>query len=360
MIEARAALLPICLLSACLHDDVQLFPLASGPVGLDAALDAGQSPGRTTRSGTCGGKSYQAEGKALEILLLVDNSYSALFPTGLDCLLGATDPRCLFAWNVSLAELQRFVNDPLSSGISVALKYFGTSCDPLEYQTPDVAMGRLPEHAPVIIQNLQATFPANETATRPALEGALAYARQRVQSPGYNARMIIVLLADDGPDETDCTDNGVAALARVAASGRAVEPPIDTYVFTTTGVSLESVAKAGGTERTIPVTLATEGQLAASLQRVRDQELAGLPCEYMIPPEYYQRVNDPALVNLRRDGVPQGRVSDASACDPLLGGWYYDDPQKPKHILTCESTCAALRRGGTVDIQLECPTVVLY
>jgi hypothetical protein len=71
-------------------------------------------------------------------------------------------------------------------------------------------------------------------------------------------------------------------------------------------------------------------------------------------------VNDPALVNLRRDGQPLGRVTGASACDDQPGGWYYDDPAQPARILTCPSTCSALKRGGTVDIQLECPTVILY
>jgi hypothetical protein len=308
--------------------------------------------------GPCGGSSFRAENKALEILFLVDTSASNILPARIECLLNLD---FCPAWNVTFSELGTFVNDPRSAGISVALRYFGKPCDPRVYETPDVAMGRLPEHTTAIMESLRATQPFDDTPTRPALEGALSYARRRTQLPGYNARMIVVLITDDDPDPEDCADNDVPALTRVAAKGAAFNPPLATYVFVTTiETALDAVARAGATERSIYADLGQVGALSAALNNLRERELAGLPCEYALPTQYFQRVNDPALVNLRRDGAPLGRVSGANACDRVVGGWYYDDPVNPSRILTCQSTCSALRAGGTVDIQLECPTVILY
>jgi hypothetical protein len=355
-VRLRAALCASWLLLGCVREEVDLLDRAP----TDGAA-AGHNDATGARGGQCGGSSYRAVNKALEILLLVDASGSAFLPAGLDCFLTAAPASCRLAWEVATSEIGNFVNDARSAGISLALKYFGSSCEPRDYQIPDVPMGQLPEHAPAVSQSLLVTLPLADTATRPALEGGLAYARQRSASAGYNARMIIVLLADFGPDEQDCANNNIAALTDVAASGSTRDPAIPTYVFVTTrSTELDQVARAGGTERSIMADLAQTGALSSALNSLRDRELAGLPCEYMLPAAYFERVKDPSLVNLRRDGVALGRVRDPSACSEAKGGWYYDDPTLPSRILTCPGTCSALRSGGSVDIQLDCPTFVLY
>lgn len=342
------------LLLGCVREEVDLLSRADTARALD-----GGAAGLAGGGGSCGGNSYRAVNKALEILLLVDSSLSGFFPAGFDCVFNPAT--CRLAWEVATSEIVSFVNDPRSTGISLALKYFGKSCEPRDYQTPDVPMGQLPEQASAVTLSLGATLPVSETTMRPALEGGLAYARQRSTAAGYNARMIIVLLGDLSLDAGDCPSNDVAALTEVAASGSALDPPISTYVFVTTRASeLDPVARAGATERSIMADLALTGALSSALNSLRDRELAGLPCEYMLPAPYFERVKDPGLVNLRRDGVALGRVRDASTCSEAKGGWYYDDPTRPSRILTCPSTCAALKRGGSVDIQLDCPTLVLY
>ena len=343
-----------CLLPSCFHEEVQLLP-AGGAEGADAATATARPP-----NGQCGGSSYQATNKALEILLLVDESGTAILP-GFDCFLNINATACAGAWAVTVNEITTFVNDPRSAGISIAVRYFGSSCEPRDYETPDVPMGRLPEHAIAIMQSLGLKIPLTDTATRPALEGALTYARRRIARPDYNARMIVALIADDGPEPDDCPNNDVPATAQVAASGAASDPAIPTHVFVTTRTTeLDEVARAGGTERSIAADFLQPGALAAALIGLRDRELAGLPCEYMLPAAYFERVRNPRLVNLRRDGEPLGRVQDVAACEEARGGWYYDNPDAPSRILTCPSTCSALRRGGSVDIQLDCPTVILY
>jgi hypothetical protein len=353
--------------AGCFREEVELVPpVRANASDASAPGDAGADAG-SDRGGHCGGNAYRALGKALEVLVLVDRTASGILPAelNLDCLLFA-DAGCggQTYWGVTVDELARFVNDPRSAGISLALRYFGNQdeCDAQTYQTPDVGMGTLPGHAAAITQSLMNALPLSfGTTTRPALEGAILFARQRAQSPGYNARMVILLVTDGEVDESDCpSDNTVSSVVRVAATGLALSPPVPTYVFiTSTSRALDEVARAGGTERSILADLRQPGALSAALNLVREREVSGLPCEYDMPAQYFVRVNDPSLVNLTRDGVAVGRVEGSQACTQK-GGWYYDNPQKPTRILTCSSTCDALKRSGTVEIQLDCPTIILY
>jgi hypothetical protein len=111
-------------------------------------------------------------------------------------------------------ELERFTSDPRSKGISLALKYFGTECDADFYSKPDVPMGTLPEHGAAISESLHKTLPLAETATRPALEGALSFLRQRASGAGKDARHIILLVTDGYPDEADCPNNSTQAVSQ--------------------------------------------------------------------------------------------------------------------------------------------------
>jgi hypothetical protein len=286
---------------------------------------------------------------------------------GLNCLETGALEDCFSStgatlWDIAVAELKQFAGDPKSAGISLALKYFGTECDPDFYAKPDLALGKLPEHASAVAASLGATLPIANTATRPALEGALSYAHARTSTPGYNARQIILLVTDGYPDEADCPDNTTAAAAATAAKGQAMQPAISTYVFVTVpGVTLDPIAQAGGTERAFSAELKTVGALRAALGKVRDQELAALPCEYELPESYFSEVKDPSRVNLTRDGSPLGRVNGPADCDGAgSSGWYYDDPANPRRILTCPAACASLKGASTVNVQLKCPTVVLF
>ena len=88
-------------------------------------------------------------------------------------------------------------------------------------------------------------------------------------------------------------------------------------------------------------------------------------CSYRIPaPQQgaldFQRVNvEQRAGNGTRTLI--GNVTDARACHPVRGGWYYDvDPAAgtPRTITLCEASCAALRAdaGARLDIVLGCKT----
>jgi hypothetical protein len=308
----------------------------------------------------CGGSTYLAKAKELEIFVLFDNSASMLLPAeGLDCLADPTT--CLSGqspWEIAVAELKSFTKDPKSNGISIAVKYFGTECEPSFYATPDVPMAALPANASAIEQSLDATIPLAETATRPALQGALEYMRARGKLPEHNARQIVLVVTDGYPDETDCPDNSTQSVCQVAATGLASEPAIATYVFVTArGVSIDEIAKAGGTEKAFAADLTHVGALTAALNSVRDRELAALPCEYDLPPEYFNDVKDPGKVNLVRDGKPIARVDGTAGCGTDADAWYYDNRDAPTRILTCAKACGNLKHAAAVNVQLKCPTV---
>jgi hypothetical protein len=317
-------------------------------------------------SAACGGASYVAKGKSLEILVLFDASLSMALPAiSWECLTtgeGCTTIESVLyttLWKVAISELMSFARDPRASGVSVALKYFGVECSPDAYATPDVPLGVLPMQATQLQASLEQTWPVFASTTRPALEGALSFVRKRNADPGHNARDIVLIITSGLPDEASCEDNSNTAVSRVAAQGLAEQSSTSTYVFVTApDLPLDDIARAGGTEQAILADLSKAGTLSEALLRVVEREVAALPCEYELPREYFERVNDPTLVNLTRNGVPVAMVRDASACGPA-GGWHYDNPAQPKRILTCHSTCVDLKTGGAVDIQLDCPTITL-
>ncbi|MCA9620184.1 MAG: hypothetical protein KC731_14280 [Myxococcales bacterium] len=93
---------------------------------------------------------------------------------------------------------------------------------------------------------------------------------------------------------------------------------------------------------------------------------AGVPCQYPIPEPPDQAELDPSKVNVAftdGDGNIHEilQVAGYGACDPVLGGWYYDDPVNPTAISMCPATCdfVSTDAGGSMDIKFGCATKVL-
>jgi hypothetical protein len=81
-------------------------------------------------------------------------------------------------------------------------------------------------------------------------------------------------------------------------------------------------------------------------------------CMYELPDSAAQYLPDRVNLQHTYEGQSQNvaRVDDMSACDPVAGGFYYDDPQNPTWIIACEATCARFGAGGEVTVVLGCPT----
>jgi len=61
------------------------------------------------------------------------------------------------------------------------------------------------------------------------------------------------------------------------------------------------------------------------------------------------------------NGQPQivKQVRNQSECDPVNGGWFYDNPQNPTRIMACPKSCDGFNAqfGGQVDVLIGCKTI---
>lgn len=100
-------------------------------------------------------------------------------------------------------------------------------------------------------------------------------------------------------------------------------------------------------------------------QRIIAPVDAGLPdpdeCVYVLPVTAAQYLPDRVNLEHTQEGQRQSvpRVDDADACDPVLGGFYYDSGLLQTRIVACPATCARIAQGGMVEIVLGCPTQTL-
>lgn len=93
-----------------------------------------------------------------------------------------------------------------------------------------------------------------------------------------------------------------------------------------------------------------------------------LACQWQIPPAPMGETFDPDYVNVefldQNVGVPETifHVDNQAACDPVLGGWYYDDNNSPKNIILCPVSCnkvSAAPEGSKINILFGCKTEVI-
>ena len=310
----------------------------SGGSGGTGVIDPGKAGMPDAGPMTCGGDKYQAEQRPLDMYVMFDDSGS------------------MIPWWISATQaFVQFLNAPESIGIGVGLQFFGTSCDVATYATPRVPIAVLPGNA----QALQAAFPIfpiESTPTEPALRGAINHARSWQMA--HADHKVVVLLVTDG-EPTECNST-VPSVTQVAAEGFGVAPSIPTYVLGL-GLSLtnlHSIAMAGGTNQAFIVDPNSGTALAAAMNQIRG---SALPCDYALP----KNTTDTKKVNI--DFTPQGGmatrliyVGDAASCDPVKGGWYYDNPQMPSRLIVCKQTCEAFKKdpNGRVDVVLGCDIVI--
>jgi hypothetical protein len=296
--------------------------------------------------------------------------------------LGQQPPR-LTKWDYALDGLQTFLSDPVSTGLQLGLGYFpdGGLCDGTGYDVPSVALGVLPEQTPALEASLAARQPAGNTPLEGALRGATNYCL------GFNAEhpeasCVAVLITDGAADQ--CDARSAEDLAAIAADARA--GGVLTYAAGMQGADfavLDAIGAAGGADCDpdqpgFACDLTANRQaFVAALESIRDRtrtqirieqhvetERQILPCEWQIPPPPAGASFDSARVNVRLslasrtlDALPN--VPAASGC-AAAGGWYYDDPAAPQHILACPATCDSLRAepAARVDLLFGCKTVL--
>ena len=349
--------------------------------GTGVILTDGGSTGGTTGLGdaACASETYQGEQIPVDMYVIMDRSGSM----GADASGGTT------VWDATKQAITSFVQAPESAGMGVGIQFFpkdtgggpqcafppcppgclpfgplcvpagGGSCDLNDYLPPAVTIQLLPGVAQQIIDAMNMQSPGGGTPTLPAMQSAVqatkAYA---AQVPG---RKVIIVLATDG-NPNDCNST-IATVAGEAANALNGSPSINTFVIGIGNVSgLDQIAVAGGTDNAIIVDPSNAGQ--GFLDAMNEIRGKALTCTFQIPvPGNGEMINvNQVNVRITSPGASQGdvvfNVANEAACDPVNGGWYYDDPVNPTEIRTCPATCDRIEvEQGRVDVELGCDTV---
>lgn len=134
----------------------------------------------------CEASAYISERKRLDVYMMIDDSAS-MIPW----------------WLPTVDALNMFFHDVGSAGIGVGMQFFGTACEPESYAKPLVPIAALPGNAAALQQAIP-PIPVDETATLPALQGAIMHARSwSLQNP--DATVIVLLVTDGLPEECSST-----------------------------------------------------------------------------------------------------------------------------------------------------------
>ena len=99
-------------------------------------------------------------------------------------------------------------------------------------------------------------------------------------------------------------------------------------------------------------------QVGAALKSIQGQAQG---CQYELPKPVNGQPLDYNQVNVQVKPASSAaqllpHVLTQAQCDPVTGGWYYDDPAAPTRIVLCTNSCNAVgaSAGSKVDFLLGC------
>ena len=156
----------------------------------------------------------------------------------------------------------------------------------------------------------------------------------------------VVLVTDGAP--TACTSS-VASVESVAADGHRGTPSISTYVVglgTARALNPVALAGSGNVFQVFDAAVDPAGEVASALTKIESL----VTCDYLLPTDIDVRLS---TVEVHQGGVAErvGRVDDAKGCG-RFGGYYFDDPARPRKITLCSQTCDPLRNAPAAGVTL--------
>jgi hypothetical protein len=279
-------------------------------------------------------------------------------------------------WGQSMAALRAFVQDPATSGLRVALRFFGDNepvvgcsqqeCSVSACAQPLIEVGELnaefgenDAQEAAIVEVLDHALPRNGFGTPiyPALGGALQWATS-YKAEHAQEKVSVVFLTDGEPNGCDANMDHISGLARDAYERSAVR----TFAIGLEGSNegqMHQIARAGKTQQGIFIgeSSQAEVELLNALTTIRSQTMS---CDFLLPEPEAGNALDTNTVNLvvtAEGGANElYRVDDAEACSADGLGWYFDDAAKPSRIHLCPDTCAASNRGSDshIDVWVGC------
>lgn len=307
-------------------------------------------PARTSVSdGVCASRVFAAQPVPLNIYLMIDRSGSMQEGN---------------KWGQSMAALRGFVEDPDTSGLRVALRFFGDdepvagcsgdACNvdacaqPLvEAAELSTSVGAEDGQERALVEILEHTLPLNGFGTPiyPALGGALKWAKE-YKSAHAQEKAAVVFVTDGEPNGCDSDLDHISGLAADAFASHGVR----TYAIGLDGSNeqqMDRIAKAGQTQSGIFIgeNNGAERKLLDALTTIRSQAMS---CDFLLPEAAPGETPDTETVNLVLE-TPTGeaelyRVEDLDACGNDELGWYFDDALRPTRVHLCPSACAASNR----------------
>ncbi len=270
-------------------------------------------------------------------------------------------------WEATRTAIEAFFDAPESAGLWSGFSFFphilgtGADCDADHYTVPTEEMAQLPGAAAQLKERLDGLVLDGSTPTKPALEGALSYAREWTTQRGLP---VAVVLATDGyPHVCEEENNTIEGTAEVARAAYLATPSIPTYVL---GIGsgldeLDQIAEAGGTNRAVLADTSVNdvtSQLVDVLGGIRDEVF--LNCTYTIPEPPDGQTLDFGLVNVRYTTALGEEISILE--DPSEGacreGWQYTADHT--QIQLCGDACETVKTdfGGRLDVLFGCETQI--
>ncbi len=367
---------------------------ATGGIGGSGATGAVGAGGLNLDSGSTGGTGANIAGDACAGFDLVPETIETttttevteIEPVALYLMVDQSGSMAGAKWATAVSAITGFVTDPSSNNLDVTIQFFPPlfpDCNPVAYATPAVPLGRLPAHAPVIVNELNNHTPLGlGTPIEAALAGAEMFCSNFKQDPNRNPPdedCVVVFITDGDPTSCSSDFNVIAQLAGNAWANS----QILTFAIGMDGANfllLDEIAKRGNTDcdpagpaSSCNATSGSTG-LSAALALIRDtvtKEVkktetvtTPLECEWGIPAPPPGETFDPTQVNvdLLANGQKErlGKVPSESECASFSGGWYYDDPVAPTRIIACPDTCTTVKGSGVagVSVALGCATEV--
>lgn len=306
----------------------------------------------------CATSSTSAEKLPLHLVLVLDQSGSMC----------ETQPNNSFdrncndgnsKWQQVTKALNAFFSSPSSKGITASLIAFpaGNYCDPGTYANPLVSSVELPDTGNKLSTRIGQLRPDGATPTRPALEGALRFAKGVNLTMAGRGKVAVVMATDGFPQ--DCSNNSISSASNVAGAEKSSIP---TYVIGvgTLLTDLNALAAAGGTDKAFIVSTQNQSTVgsafADAMGKIRG---ASLSCEYGLPAAPSGQTLDFKKVNVQvtASGGTASTVPYSADC-ANAGGWRYDNAAAPTKIQLCTSSCDKVKADGTakLDLVLGCET----
>jgi Mg-chelatase subunit ChlD len=353
--------------------------------GPSVPFDAGSA---IPDGGECGATSLQAQQVVVQKEVTIETPITSIKPVALYIMLDQSlSMGTSNLWDPAVSALNAFLNDAASGGMDVAIQYFpsdGSCSDGSGYSTPDVGIGRLPDHAQAIIDSLGDHAPTGlGTPIEGALRGVTEFCKQ-FQTDNSDEKCVAVLVTDGKPELSLGCSSDHNTLAGIA--GAAHTAGVTTFAVGLQGADfslLDQIAMQGGAPDCDDGSAyacdvsSGAGKLVDALAKIRDtvtvvethtetqtevQDMP-LPCEWQIPepPKGQNFDRDKVNVHLTAPGTDLsfGKVASEASCKAK--GWHYDDPSAPTRIVACPQTCDLIQSTPQAEIQilLGCAAMLL-